>query len=199
MKILILLSILGLTTGLNAHAFGISSFKSAHLQLGTWLENYGQVQANRSGETNGFEITPYLSLGLEYDLQNKMSLLPEIGYVFQRTDEAITKNQFLIRGDFAYQAHPNLRLRLGSSLIITSFAGDGGEDTLRNGNSTEVYYIPEERKNTYNQTLDFGVEYLQDRMSIKLQNYIFAWNEEEERMTTYSLSLNYFVPIEELL
>ncbi len=184
----------------SAHAFGLQSFKDLHLSIGTWLENYGQVQINNSGDTNDdFEINPYLTAGLEYELKPQFSLLPEVGWVIQRTENDISKNIFFLRGDFIYSPWEFLRLRLGTSFVMTSISASGGEDTLRNGSGTEVYYIPAERRTATNQTLDLGVEYIKDNMGVKLQNYIFAWNESSERMITYSLSFNYYIPMKDLL
>ncbi len=183
----------------NCFAFGISSFENLNFQFGSWLENYQQVQSTQSGSKNGFEFNPYLALGLDYKLRPSIYLTPEIGYIFQRTSEDIRKNQFFIRTDLSYLANDWLKLKLGTSLMILVISGDGGEDTLPNGNSTETYYIPEERRTAYNQTLDFGAEFFKDNMSARVQSYLYAWNESEERMITYSLSFNYNIKIKDLL
>lgn len=198
MKYLISFTICFLFINLNAFAFGLNDFDKLQLQFGTWLENYQQVRANTKGDTNGFELTPYIGLGLEYKLKPQYLIIPEIGYVLQRTSEDVTKNHFFIRTDFAYLAKDWLKLRAGSSFMILSYAGEGGEDQLRNGNTTETYYIPEERRTAYNQTLDFGAEFIKDNMSLRLQNYIYAWNAPEERMLTYSISFSYLIPIKDL-
>jgi hypothetical protein len=167
--------------------------------MGTWLENLGQTRSSTSGATNGFEIIPYIGVGLEYNIAPQFLFSPEIGWVIQRTEDEVSKNIFFLRGDFSYQVKKWLKLKLGSTFIMQTYSGDGGEDTLPNGDSQEVYFIPEERRTAYNQTLDIGVEFIKKNKSIRLQNYIYAWNQDEERMTSYSLSFNYFIPLEDLL
>jgi hypothetical protein len=180
-------------------AFGLESFDKVNLQLGTWMENYQQVQGTQSGDKNGFEFTPYIGLGLEYKIKPQYLFIPEVGYIIQRTSEEVKKNQFFIRADFAYLPTDWLRLKAGTSLMILMVSGDGGEDTLPNGNSTEVYYIPEERRTAYNQTLDFGVEIFKDNMSARFQSFVYAWNESDERLISYALSYNYLIPIKDFL
>ena len=101
--------------------------------------------------------------------------------------------------DAAYLYNDNLRLRAGTSLMILTLSGNGGEESLPNGDSNETYYIPTERRTALNQTLDFGVEYLIDRISIRGQAYIYAWLDSNERIITYSTSLSYLIPIKELM
>ncbi|MFT6631022.1 MAG: hypothetical protein ACJAS4_000968 [Bacteriovoracaceae bacterium] len=197
-KILIAILILSFN-GNNAFAFGLKSFDKLNLQIGTWMENYQQVQGTQDGDKNGFQFAPYIGVGLEYKLKPQYLLTPEIGYIIQRTSDEIKKNQFFLRADFAYLPNDWLRLKVGSSLMILMISGDGGEDTLPNGNSTETYYIPEERRTAYNQTLDFGLEVFNDNMSARFQSFIYAWNESEERLISYALSYNYFIPIKDFL
>ena len=83
--------------------------------------------------------------------------------------------------------------------MVLMTSGEGGEDTLDNGDSTETYYIPEERKTAYNQTLDLALEALVDKMSYKLQGYIYSFNEEDDRMYSLSLSINYMIPFREIV
>jgi hypothetical protein len=36
-------------------------------------------------------------------------------------------------------------------------------------------------------------------MSARFQSFIYAWNESEERLISYALSYNYFIPIKDFL
>lgn len=182
-----------------AHSFGLKSFDKVNFQLGTWLENYDQLQGSQKGDSNSFEFAPYFGLGLEYQIKPQYLVIPEVGYIIQRTSEEVSKNQFFFRADFAFLPNDWLRLKLGTSLMVLMISGDGGEDTLPNGNSTETYYIPSERRTAYNQTLDFGVEFFKDNMSARLQSFLYAWNESQERMISYGISFNYLIPIKDIL
>jgi hypothetical protein len=181
-------------------------FDNVTLTFGNWMEFIGDIQTNKSGTRNSFfdfDLNPYFAVAVDYPLKEqwaKWSLIPEIGYVVQRDadDSRIKKNLFFVRADAAYKLNDWLRLRAGTSLMILNISGRGGEETLPNANTTEVYYMPSERRTALNQTLDFGVEAIKDRMSARLSSYIYAWNESEERMITYSLSLSYLIPLKEM-
>jgi len=183
----------------SSHALKLRDFDQLQIQIGTWLENYAQVQTTPEGDVNdGFAFTPLISAGLTYKYKPQIQIIPEVGWVFQRTQENVSKNIFLFRNDFAYVPKDWFKLRAGSSLIITSISGDGGEETLNNGTTTESYFIPEQRRNAFNQTLDFGIEFLHKNASLRFQTYFYAWNDSDERMYTHAMSFNYFIPVKSL-
>lgn len=193
-----------LCIALNSHCFGknqMTYFDNLTLTGGNWFDNYKQVQTNEKGSTQGFEVAPYFAAGIDYYFREKWVLAPEIGWVVQRNagDNRISKNLFFLRLDTAYFLQDNLRLRIGSSLMILNISGNGGEETLNNGDSEETYYIPTERRTALNQTVDLGLEYIIDRISIRGAAYIYAWLDTDERMITYSTSLSYIIPIKELM
>ena len=183
----------------NAWSIDLKSFKSINLQVGNWMENYGQVRASSNDSTNGFEFIPYIAAGLDIEFNSTYSFHPETGWVFQRTVDSISKNIFFFRADVSYLAVDYLKLKLGSSFVITSISGEGGEDKLNNGDSTETYYIPEERSNALNQTLDLGIEIFDEVHGARFNTMIYAWNEDEERMYTYTLSYIYKFDFQALL
>ena len=83
-------------------------------------------------------------------------------------------------------------------LFMITYSGDGSEKKLPNGNGEETYYSPSERRNVLNQTLDFGVEYMVKKTSLRLHSYVYSADKEEERLNSISLSLNYLIPIKDL-
>lgn len=176
-------------------------FDNVTITGGNWFDNYKQVQTSASGSKQGFEVAPYFSTSIDYYLKDKWLAIPELGWVVQRHagDSRISKNLFFMRMDAAYLYNENLRLRVGTSLMILNISGNGGEETLQNGDGKETYYIPTERRTALNQTLDFGVEYIFDRISIRGQAYIYAWIDSNERLITYSTSLSYLIPLKELM
>jgi len=182
----------------SAKSFSTKNFKNLYLNFGTWQEYYMQAQASQNGELNSFEFTPYFSFGMDYELTSKHLLLSEVGYVIRQNLDAVTKDHFFWRFDYAYQALQWLRLRAGTSFMWVTYNGDGSEKSFPNGNSTEVYYAPNERKNTFNQTLDFGVELMKDQFSLRLGSYIYAANEQDERLTSFSASVNYIMDLKDI-
>ena len=178
-------------------------FNNVTVSFGSWKEFVGDIQITKGGTKNTFlhsQYTPYFSVAVDYPLKDLWSLMPELGYVIQRQagDSKITKNLFFIRSDVAYLMKKWLKLRFGTSLMILNITGIGGEKTLPNAGSSEVYFLPSQRRTALNQTLDFAVETIYDRMSLKFASYIYAWNEDTDRMTSFSISLNYLIPLKEM-
>lgn len=184
----------------SAKEFSTKNFKNIYANFGTWQEFYKQVQSSRDGDLNSFEFRPYLSAGVDYELTSEHAIISEVGYVIRENlgDSTVTKDQFFLRFDYAHRALEWLRLRAGTSFMWVTYSGDGSEQTLPNGNSTEVYFAPSERSNVFNQTLDLGLEFIKDRYSFRVQSYIYAFSEEDERLTSFSASLNYLIPIKDL-
>ena len=178
-------------------------FNNVTVSFGNWMEFVGDVQITKGGTKNSFlntQYTPYFSIAVDYPIQGKWSVMPELGYVIRReaADSRIKKNLFFIRTDVAYLYNKWLKLRAGTSLMILNITGTGGEETLPNADSSETYFIPSQRRTALNQTLDFAVEGIYDRVSLKLGSYIYAWNEDSDRTISYSLSFNYLIPLKEM-
>ena len=176
-----------------SESFDLRNFTTITIQAGTWLENYNEVRTSQSdGRNSDLDLVPFIGLGIEYQIHETHHLNIETAYIIQRTKKAISKNHFIIRTDYTYFPINWLKLKAGTSLMIMSLSSNGGEETLGNGTSTGVYYIPEETRTAYNQTLDFGIEFIFKKMSLRLQNYIYAWSDSKQRMVSTSLSLNFF-------
>lgn len=179
-------------------------FKHISLTVGNWYEFVGDVQVNDNGESNSlldFQLTPFIAISADHEFQPGWALIPEIGYVIRRQagDESIVKDQFFVRLDVAWTVWERLRLRLGTSTMLATMSGDGGEESLPNGDSTQTFYRPDQRSTAVNQTLDLGAEYLWKNMSARFQSYIYSLDEQEKRMISYSLSFNYYIPLEKIL
>lgn len=178
--------------------FNWKNFKTSSIQLGTWLENYAQVRATQNDDKNGFALTPFMSVSSQYHLKPKHLIIPELGWVIQQSQNDIDKNIFFAKVDYSYQTRKWLRLRAGTSLMMLMQSGNGGEDTLNNADSTQVFYIPPERRTSYNQTLDLGIELIHKKRSLRFSTYTLALFREDERLTTYSLSYNYTFDTEKI-
>lgn len=204
----ILLSMMGLSISINCYASNTRPhkylFKHVTVSAGNWYDYVGDVQVNDDGDARSLtdlELTPFFSIAADYYFAPKWTVNPEIGYVVRRPagDDQISKDLFFFRGDFAYRLTPQFNLRVGSSFMIMTMSSTGGEVTVENGESTQTYYRPSKRSTALNQTLDLGVEYFFDRMSARFQTYIYDFTDDIERKFTYSISLNYLIPLEELL
>ena len=177
-----------------------SKFQNITLTMGNWFENFKEVQTDSNGNTNNFKVAPFFSFAMDYKYNPKFTIIPEIGWVVSRDagNSKIKKNLFFTKIDVAYSLKENLRLRAGTSLMILNISGNGGEETLPNGDGEDTYFLPTERRTALNQTLDLGVEYIMDRISIRAVSFIYAFIDSDERMITYSTSISYLLPLDEL-
>ena len=176
---------------LHAHEWSTKNIKTFNLQFGNWLENYQELQATEDGDRNGFEIRPFVGLGLDYALTKTWRLHPEFNYVIQETKQEISYNIFALRLDASYLFDPSWRIKFGSAIAMHMLSGDGGEDSLPNGSSEEVYYVPSERRTSYVQTLDLGIDYIKSPYIIRFETLIYHLRKEERRSFTYTLSFLY--------
>ena len=172
--------------------FSINRIQSISLTGGNWMENYRQTQGSRNGDVKGFEFNPYLTVLMDYKISERFTLVPEFGYVIRRTiNSQTTKDHFFIRSDIQYRYNDWLSFSGGRSMMIKSYSGNGGEEELNNGSSTENFYAANERRSSINQTLDFGIAGNYQDFTLKFQTYIYSINDADQRMITYSLALHY--------
>ena len=164
----------------------LPKFSAVDFQLGTWLERYSQLQSTRNGEKNGFELTPFISAGVLYEVSPNWKFRPEFLYVIRQSTDQIDKDIFSLQFDFTYKFSKKWSAILGSSLIIKSISAEGGEEEINNGNTTESFYLPSERRTSYIQTLDLGIEWREKNYGIKFQSYIYRL---DENFPQYSLAL----------
>lgn len=170
------------------------------IHFGSWFDSPGQVRDSRAGEVTGFELNPYVNLGLPYKIKEQLLFTPEVGYIFERNEDHIAKNQFWLRFDFSYLVSENFKFSVGSSFMTLRLNSDGSEKVLRNGNSTETYFRPSEASTAFNQTLDFGIEYnITQKWGVKLQSFIYSWPLNEKRTTSFTLGLIYNFSLKEYL
>lgn len=164
----------------------LPKFSQVDIQLGTWLERFSQLQSTRNGEKNGFELTPFISAGFVYNMSPKWKFRPEALYVIRQSSDQIDKDIFSFQLDFTYSFTKEWSFILGSSLLVQNISSDGGEEKINNGNTTETFYLPNERRTSYIQTLDLGFEWREKNYGAKFQSYIYRL---DENFPQYSLAL----------
>lgn len=179
--------------------FKKENLNNIKLETGNWFKYPGQTRANTDNETEVFRFSPFFAIGFDYKLIDKLKIVPQAGYILQRSSDQIDLNQFYLKIDLAYEMISHLYLSIGSSLMATRISSNGSEIDLPSGNGTETYYTPEEGQTAFNQTLDFGIEYFYQKYSFKFATYTYAWNISNERLTSISLSFGYHLPIKDLL
>lgn len=188
--------LIGLTLGAPALAAGKSNstIKEIYFSLGNHTEFYNAVQKDDSGGLRKFGFAPTAGIGLVMPLSDYWNMLPEFNWVLPKTleDTKIIINTFMYRFDFGYDPLEWLRLRAGTSIIQMNQHGRGGSTKENNGNGTSNFYYPSENRSSLNNTLDFGIEFLMEEFSFRLQTYTYSVFKKEQRQLSYTLFFTYY-------
>ena len=173
-------------------------FDNLGFHLGSLTEFVGSVQIDDSGKKNFFEINPFIGFSTQISLSPDWVFLPEFNWVLPReAGSGISKNLFMVRGDFGYNYQDWLRLRVGSSLMINNIRGAGGSRPMNNGSGQSDFFLPPESKTSINNTLDLGIELHSEELALRFQNYWYAILNNERRQLSYSLTLTYYYDLKE--
>jgi len=164
-------------------------FTAINLGLGQFYETPNQIE-NES--TNYFSLSPFINLSALYNINQDYSLSPHLFWVIQKdtADESSNQNIFNLGLMFNKYISENHLVGLGTSLFIYSLSGDGSEQELPNGNSETTYFSPAERKNSYQQTLDFNYQYHFDQYFISSSLYTYKILNNELREYSIAFSFN---------
>lgn len=187
-----------------------SSLKDVHIGLGNLTQFPGTIQTTLEGETNGFEFSPYLQMGLRFQLIKStpnLTLLTELILAPQETrDPNISKFTFMTLLSAAYAFNdieiigidykiPWIDFKLGTGLSVTKISGDGGTQMLNNGASTDSFPLPFVPSFTKNIIITSGIEIAPIKsFSIKSDIHIYNIHESESRATSYIISAHYHLP-----
>lgn len=168
-------------------------FKRYYLNGGLHTEFYNQVQTDSSGSLRKFETDPVLGFGLLAPIDKDFDFLTEFNWILPRkSGERIIKNVFMLRADLGYKPIEWFRLRGGTSLMWLNQHGQGGKETINNGNSSSTFYYPDENRSSFNMTLDLGAEFLMDDWAFRFQTYTYAAFKEQRRQLSYTLFVSYY-------
>jgi len=170
-------------------------------RLGFGLGGYAldtPAQKNVQGSKESSSLDPGLSISYQMQIQGEHFFLPRLGHIQHSKSKdnygKQTRTTLFVLWDLGYRAHPQFLFRYGLGTFITKISGDGGEVSVRNGQTgTQTAYKPTQQKNAaYNTTLDLGLAYTFDpHWSLEVDTYIFAWA-ASHRYLTYSGSLNFY-------
>lgn len=173
-------------------------FDNLGFHLGTLTEFVGSVQTDDQGGKNFFELNPFLGFSTQLTLSPQWIFSPELNWVLPRESGAgVSKNLFMIRGDFGYAYEDWIRLRVGTSLMINNIRGSGGTRPLNNGSGQSDFFVPPESQTAINNTLDLGAEIHNKELALRFQTYWYAILNSERRQLSYSLTLTYYYDLKE--
>lgn len=172
------------------------------LNIGSHTEFFGTVQNDTSGGMRKLDFAPTVGLGTEIKFQEGSSFLflPEFNWVLPQKagSSQIIKNLFMFRADIGYLAFNWLRLRMGTSLLLANQHGRGGSTNVNNGNTQSKFYYPSENRSSWNNTLDFGIEFFPtfleepQNWNLRLQTYTYSVFREQQRQISYTLFWTYY-------
>ncbi len=167
--------------------------KNVGFHVGSLTEFVGAVQVDDRGTKENFTLNPFLGFSTDVNLNNSWTWVPEINWVLPReAGDGITKNLFMVRADFAWEASDLYRLRIGTSLMVNNIRGQGGTKRMNNGSGTSEFYVPAESRTSVNNTLDLGGELFMEDFSLRFQTFIYALLRSDRRQYSYTLTLSYY-------
>lgn len=177
----------------SCNAFCLSTF---WLGAGTTTRNVGSAQNELSGDTVTFGFNPTLIVGttLPFFFPG-IYLSPGIGYAkyLSNNKDNTSRNEIILQYHLAQEIIPAFYLRYGFSNTITKIGGDGGTVSLKNGDSTSTFYVPEETKTSFMGSLDLGFEMLlESTFGARLQLSVDRFLSSERRRLSHLLTMNYY-------
>ncbi len=122
----------------------------------------------QNGKEQADPISPGLSLGPHFDINETWQFAPELGYILNQVS---TKDHyggkpkietFYLLYDFVYSlsAQGSWKLRAGIGNFIKKTKGDGGTVSVPNGTSgTSTAYKPGKTKTSYTSSVNLGTEW----------------------------------------
>lgn len=173
-------------------------FDNMGFHLGTLTEFVGSVQTDDQGKKNFFELNPTLGFSTQLTLTPQWIFSPELHWVLPReAGSGVTKNLFMIRGDFGYAFEDWIRLRVGTSLMVNNIRGTGGTVPMNNGAGQSDFFVPPESQTSFNNTLDLAAEIHSNELALRFQTFWYAILNNEKRQLSYALTLTFYYDLKE--
>jgi hypothetical protein len=160
------------------------------LSLGNLCEYVGKIQTDDSGGTNVCSFNPYLASSVDYAINDKFILAPEIGFSFPRhgRDEKISKMSLFALANAKYK-FSMFHFIGGAGLFFSRISGSGGTQELNNGNGTDSFPMPDTTVYSRNFIINLGLGMDFDKeWSADLHTYVFNLLKSEDRV--FSISIN---------
>jgi len=174
-------------------ALNAQPFTHVGFHLGGFSEFIRAIQIDDQGSKNLFNPSPFIGFSAIVPLNEQWLFHPELNWVLpQEVGQGVSKNIFMLRGDFSYAMDDWWRLRVGTSLMINNIRGSGGTQRMNNGDGSADFFVPAESKTAVNNTLDLGVEMHSDEFAARFQTYIYSLLKSDRRQYSLSLTLSYY-------
>ncbi|WP_372654134.1 hypothetical protein [Halobacteriovorax sp.] len=157
---------------------------------GSLTQFVGKVQTDEAGSTNSFDFLPYIAGGIEFQLYDSFSFLPQLAISFPRSgrDENISKLTYWFQFPVAYR-YETLQLSFGPGLLYNRISASGGSESLSNGVGTTDFPLPNGNSISSNLTMNVGLDWeFYPDISAKVEGWVVNLTDSESRSFNYALS-----------
>ena len=164
-----------------------------YIGLGGFTQFFNDIQIDQYGGKNKVKFTPFINLGFIWAPNDTISFNPEIGITLfdESRDEYTTRSHAYINSSVGYKLkmfHPFI----GVGFFMTNISGDGGVETLDNGNSSTDFPLPAESSRSYNFSTIIGLEiFASENFSIKTQAFLFNLFEKLSANEAFLINVAY--------
>jgi hypothetical protein len=161
--------------------------------IGNLSEYIGKVQTDDVGTLSGLTFNPYFKTSIDAKLNQNYFVESEIGLTLPKTNgDAYTHHwSFLLLLNGKYKID-KFSLTLGSGLFFTRISGNGGEETLNNGNGTTSFPLPEKSVLAKNMIVNLSGKYdFYEQFQFELQTFIFNLTNSKSRAFSLATNITY--------
>ena len=161
--------------------------------FGTYVPYFLKSQNNKEASTTKIALNPFISFDYHLFTMWSQKFTPEAGFVYHLDAKDTTTHQtiFLLY-NFEYNWSTNINLTYGFGTFLNRVSGDGSAVTLNNGNTTKVFYTPNELQTSYTSSLNFGFKYnVSSTWLVRFDTQVMRFASSTRRNFGYLLSLGY--------
>lgn len=163
----------------------------ANISVGNLTEFITRVQTDDSGTLNVLTFNPYIASAINFNIENSSILLsPELGFTIPKSgrDQNTNRMTFYSILNLKYNFE-SIFLDFGAGLFFTRIWGNGGNESLNNGNSTTSFPLPDKSTISRNTIVNLGLgHHFNSDWDAEVHTYIFNLISRDDR--SYSLLLN---------
>ena len=160
---------------------------------GTYVPSVGKWQKDSEGTARVFSLNPTISWSSKFNIYSEQYFCPMIAFSYHLgLEDEYTKSTLFVLYDFGWRIRDELFLRYGLGTYITRIGGDGESASLNNGTGMQTFYAPEAAANSFQTTLNLGMEYyFHPSLSLQSELSYFNFLSEKQKSFAYLLQVNF--------
>mgnify|MGYP005633290015 FL=1 len=166
--------------------------------VGSFTEHINQVQIDRAGSRNSFDLTPMLSANMEWAFNESFSLIPEFAITLPESGRGpnIKRFSYFFLADGAYKLKTEssgiIYFLAGGGLALKTLSSSGGSETLQNGTGTASFPLPDGSSTSRNLVLDFGIKYKSNYdFSVLGKGMVYNLSSSRNRSFSFMMGVNW--------